>query len=501
MLRNASLVTALVSWPIGIAVSETPSAPESTADQRTLAPVILNSKRQEKPDDTSPVPIHTQDIETLARALPRTLPETLEALPGVHIQKTASGHGSPYIRGFTGNRTLAVIDGIRYNNATYRDGPNEYFSHIDTFTLERVELLSGPSSALYGSEAVGGTINLETQGSAFSQAEPDDWFLHGQQVLRYSSGDRSIISRSAIDFGRGEDWGLKLGLSVKEFGDVRAAELRRLPNTGYSELGWDVRFDAQIGQDWALTIAHQDLAQNDVPRTHSTIFSRSFAGTTIGTDIRRDKDQDRSLTYLKLTGTTALQLADLTELTASYQPRQETERRIRSNGLDIDQAFNSDLFAFNGEFQKELSRALLIYGLDVSHETVDSRRSDLDTSTGLVTERIQGPVGDDATYQQAGLFANLSWDSTERLTVELGGRLSYVRADVGRFEDPVSGDPISFENDWTNFSGSARANYSLGTDERSTVFASVSQAFRAPNIADISRFGRSRSTEFRGRSA
>ncbi|MEO0883185.1 MAG: TonB-dependent receptor, partial [Pseudomonadota bacterium] len=255
---------------------------------------------------------------------------------------------------------------------------------------------------------------------------------------------------------------------------------------------WSVSSLAQV---WHRA-AHQGLEQNDVPRTHSTIFSRSFAGTTIGTDLRRDKNQDRSLTYLKIAGPMRLKVADFGELTLSYQPRQETERRIRGDGLDIDQAFSSDLFAFNGKFEREFSRAFLTYGLDLSHETVDSRRTDLDPSTGLTSIRVQGPVGDDAIYQQAGLFADLTWDITDQFRLDLGGRLSYVRADIGRFEDPVSGGPISSQTDWTNFSGSARANYFWGANNRSSLFISASQAFRAPNIADISRFGRSRSNEF-----
>jgi len=490
------LVSILMFSITGIAQSEVPVELAVAAEQQTLSPVILNGRRLNRKDTRPSAPIHTLDIEALTKSLPRTLPESLESLPGVHIQKTASGHGSPYIRGFTGNRTLAVIDGIRYNNATYRDGPNEYFSHIDTFTLSNVELLSGPASAIYGSEAVGGTLSLETRKSDYTAAAVGDWFAHGRQVLRYSTGDSSLISRTAIDFGRGEIWGLRLGLSAKEFGDVRAADLGRLPNTGYDELAWDARLDAKIGQDWALTIAHQGLQQSDVPRTHSTVFSRSFAGTTIGTDLRRDKDQDRSLTYLKIAGPLGLQFAEFGELTLSYQPRQETERRIRGDGLDIDQAFSSNLFAFNSKFEREFSRAFLTYGLDLSHETVDSRRTDLDPSTSLTTERLQGPVGDDANYQQAGLFADLSWDVTDRLVLDLGGRLSYVRADIGRFEDPISGNPISFEDDWSNFSGSARASYFWGAHDQSSLFISAGQAFRAPNIADISRFGRSRSNEF-----
>ncbi|MEO0884169.1 MAG: TonB-dependent receptor plug domain-containing protein, partial [Pseudomonadota bacterium] len=256
-LHRSAFVSILTTLTTGVARSEAPVEPGAVTEHQTLPPVILNANRLPGDRNQPSISIHTLNVEALTKALPRTLPESLESLPGVHIQKTAPGHGSPYIRGFTGNRTLSVIDGIRYNNATYRDGPNEYFSHIDTFTLSNVVLLSGPASAVYGSEAVGGTISLETRGSGYADAANGEWFAHGRQVLRYSSGDSSLISRSAIDFGQGDVWGLRLGLSAKEFGDVRAADLGRLPNTGYNELAWDARLDAKLGQDWTLTIAHQ----------------------------------------------------------------------------------------------------------------------------------------------------------------------------------------------------------------------------------------------------
>ena len=432
--------------------------------------------------------------EELSRELlPRTLPEGLRGLPSVHVQKTAPGHGSPYIRGLTGNRTLAVIDGIRYNNATYRDGPNEYFSHIDSFTLGQIEVLYGPASSLYGSDAAGGTINVRTRSSNFLLREPG-LFASAEQIVRASSGDESLISRTSADVGNGQDWGLRLGVSDKTFGDIQAAELGELPETGYSETGYDARLDAQLSDAWRLTLLHQALKQDDVPRTHSTVFSRSFAGTAIGTDRRRTKDHERRLSYVKLSGRDlSAILFDTAEVTLSRQPRRESEVRIRDGGRRADQSFESDLWAFNSVFGNDGPARSIAYGLDYSVETVESDRTDSDPATGLATTRIQGPVGDDATYEQIGVFTNIIVPVSPALEANLGGRYSYVRAEIGRFEDPATNQPRSFAGDWSNFSAALRLSYR--TSAGGEVWGSVSQAFRAPNIADISRFGRSRSTE------
>lgn len=468
---------------------------QNAAGAKILDTIVVTAPRRPQYLNDTSMSLSILTYEDLSSYIsPRTLPESLSALPSVHVQKTAPGHGSPYIRGFTGNRTLAVVDGIRYNNATYRDGPNEYFSHIDSFTLGHIEVLYGPSSSLYGSEAVGGTIIARTRSSDFRQ-RTRGLFASGEQIVRASSGDESLMSRTSVDVGDGQVWGLRLGVSAKNFGDIHAADLGELQATGYDETGFDGRFDAQVSDDWALTIQHQSLRQDDVPRTHSTIFSDSFAGTEIGTDLRRTKDQRRSLSYLKLSAHDLRDLVfDSAEITLSHQPRRESELRIREDGTRVDQSFASQLLAFNAVFGNDGLRNQFTYGLDYSMETVDSDRTDRDPTTEISTAKIQGPVGDDAAYEQIGVFANMIVRLADALNFNLGGRYSYVHTDIGRFEDPATGRARSFVGDWDNFSAAIRVSYrSSGAGQ---VWASVSQAFRAPNIADISRFGRSRSTEF-----
>jgi len=418
------------------------------------------------------------------------VPEALDQLSGVLVQKTASGHGSPYIRGFTGNRTLLVIDGVRYNNATFRDGANEYFAQIDSFALSQIELISGPSSALYGSEAVGGVLNLATRQTGIF--DNPNGFVGGEQSVRVSSGDHSLVSRSVIDVGRGAAWGLRAGVTLRDYGDVRAAELGTLPNTGYNEQAVDARLDVALGPDWLLTIKHQRLWQDDVPRTHSTIFAVPFEGTSIGSDLLRKKDHERSLTYLKLRGGTESPWLRAIEITASYQSRKEEEERLRGDALRIDQGFDSDLFALSAVATAELGKTELTYGMDLSRENVDSERSDTDTLSGTVTQRLQGPVGDDARYDQAGLFVRAVHELTPTLSFDASLRGSLVDARIGRFTDPVTGLPITFADDWSNLSGSLRLQWQR---DQHTVWGGYSRSFRAPNIADISRFGRSRSSE------
>jgi len=204
----------------------------------------------------------------------RNLVDSLKQTEGVLVQKTSTGQGSPFIRGFTGYRTLALIDGVRYNNSVYRDGPNEYFSLIDKGSIEKLELIHGPSSVAYGNDAIGGTISLFTKKSDYEAEE--GLYSRGSIDYQFSSASSSHETRAEYEFGNGGDWGVRLGIGAKLYGNVRSANIGTQPNTGYDEYSFDLRFDKRLSSAWELTVVHQQLEQDDVWRTHSTIFARSF---------------------------------------------------------------------------------------------------------------------------------------------------------------------------------------------------------------------------------
>lgn len=443
----------------------------------------------------APFTVTSLETENLQQRLVRNLTESLSQVPGVAIQKTANGHGSPFIRGFTGYRTLALIDGVRYNNSVYRDGPNEYFSLIDFGTIDRIELLHGPSSVVYGSDAIGGTLNLHTKKTSYD--EFDGNYLTGDSTFRASSAENSIQGRLNIELGYGGEWGLKLGVSAKHFGDVDAADIGIQENTGYDEYAFDLRYDRRINDLWELSLVHQTLEQDDVWRTHSTIFGESFAGTTVGTDLRRLKDQHRTLTYAKLKGEELdYKFADDLELTFSYQSWNEDGERVRSTGIQEIEYFESGMAGIDLQLTKYLNNVDLVYGFDAYLDNVDSGRTDFNSDGTVNEEYVQGPIGDDSSYLQTGAYVQADWKVNDRVNIVGGSRFSYVRASVGSFEDPATGLARSFEDNWATLVNSARIKVALDGSQEINAWGGVSQSFRAPNIADLSRFGGSRSDEF-----
>jgi hemoglobin/transferrin/lactoferrin receptor protein len=459
----------------------------------TLEATVVEAIRVELSEEDAPYSIYSLRGADFEKTLGKNLVESMEGQPGVSIQKTANGQGSPYIRGFTGYRTLATIDGIRYNNSVYRDGPNEYFSLIDSQSINGFELIQGPGSVLYGSDAIGGTLNLQTKQSDYMVE--DGYYAHGSQAYRYATAENNQISRTAVSIGEGGKWGLQLGYSLKNFGDVEAAEIGRQSKTGYDEQSWDARLDLVLGQNWTMTLVHQGLTQDDVWRTHSTIYAKSFAGSEVGTDLRRLKDQQRSLSYVRLLGEDLNSLLDQVSLTFSYQAWDEDGERQRSNKNRLNEYFDSRMFGVDLEMLSIFDEHSLSYGVDFYRDNVDSGRVDYNADGSVSAVRIQGPVGDDSTYDLLGVYAQDLIEINSRTDVILGGRYTYARASIGRYEDPTTGQPASYEDSWHNFVASVRGVYDFDDSGVWKAWGGLSQSFRAPNIADLSRYGGSRSDE------
>jgi hemoglobin/transferrin/lactoferrin receptor protein len=458
--------------------------------------VVVTASRSAADALSTPAVVETLSRDFMERKLTRTVPEALKEIPGVAVQKTANGQGSPIIRGFTGYRTLALIDGIRYNHSAYRDGPNEYFSLIDPLSLDRLELVQGPGSVLYGSDAAGGVLNVFTRGTLFSEMAPGQAFGQGAVFSRWHSAEQSWLGRAEYDLGVGNEWGLHLGGTWKDFGDVIAAEIGEQRFTGYAQRSYDARLDVRLDDRWEMTLAHHALWQDDAWRTHATVYGRSFAGTETGTDLRRVADHGRTLSYARLRGVDLGGWADTAQLTVSYQTLDEELDRVRSAGERELSHMDIGTLGFDIQLTSQVPGGKLTWGADYFLDRVDTSRSDFDPDGSLKKIRIQGPVGDDARYRLLGVYAQHEMPLGDRGTALIAGaRCTYAGASAGRYEDPLGGGVASLSEDWHNGVGSVRLTQELNRDGTWVAYGGVSQAFRAPNLGDLTRLGASRSDE------
>ncbi len=454
-----------------------------------LDPELVTATRTKETAFETPHAANAVDQATIERRSYRTVPQALRDVPGVIVQETSMGQGSPFIRGFTGFRTLFLIDGVRLNNSTFRAGPNQYWSTVDPYSVARVEIVKGPSSVLYGSDAIGGTVQaLTIDPYTYGEGRRGG----GKVFYRYASAERSHIGRVEASGTLGEHTGLVVGATLKQFGDLEIGSGTQR-NTGYDEADGDIKFEHYPDENQRVVVAYQHVKQDAVPRTHRTVFAVPFAGTTVGDELQRDLDQERWLAYVQYHSENMEGLFDVMRFNLSWHDQSEVRDRVRppSGGgpgpVRVDQQGTSvgTLGAW-AQFESDSAIGRLTYGAEIYHDNVNSFST---------SNPIQGPVADDATYDLAGVYVQDRIAIGECWQLVPGVRFNYAAADAKSVADPETGERVGIKDDWSALVGSVRFRYLLA-NEHWNVFGGASQGFRAPNLSDLTRFDSARTDEF-----
>lgn len=487
---HPTLSTAIILGAAVAAHAQTP-APAGAPAPVTLPDVVVTPTRSAQSPDALPFVTERLDAGRIQlRQLSRTTPEALKDLPSVMIQKTANGQGSPFIRGLTGYHTLFLVDGIRLNNSTFRSGPNQYWSTIDSYAIDRLEVVKGPASVQYGSDAVGGVAQA-VSADPFALAGADGLF--GRATARYASAERSVMGRIEGAVASG-DFAARAGVSLKDFGDIESGgDAGKLPKTGYDEWAGDVGVALRLNDHWRLDAVHQQLEQDDVWRTHSTSFAKSYSGSKVGSDLARVLDQERRLTYARLSGSNLPGALRDASATASWHEQGETEFRQRKDTTQQFQGTDVDTLGLQSQASLDAAGTVLTLGVDYYHDEVDSFSRRQKEAGGAFKNGIQGPVADDSSADSLGLFLQDEFALTGSLRAVAGARYTWTRVEAGRFENPATKKADSFTDEWDNVSLMGRLIGDLTPG--ATAFAGVAQGFRAPNLSDLTRFDVARSGE------
>ncbi|MBI2195226.1 MAG: TonB-dependent receptor [Planctomycetes bacterium] len=495
--RHLCVILLCAVIPVGaVGLAETTVSASSSGHRGppALEEVVITATRGERSAMDTPAVTHTVTSEDIRhRQQSRTVPEALLEIAGVMVQKTSLGQGSPFIRGFTGFRTLFLIDGIRLNNSVFREGANQYTGTVDPLTVQSLEVIKGPSSALYGSDAIGGTMNAITR----RREQLGTGILWDRRLYyRYASAEDSHVGRAEVSGSLNERAGFLFGGSFKDFGDLeggRDTGLQR--DSGYDEQNGDFKVEYFFEPEVKLVLAHQRVNQNGVPRTHSTVSNVPFHGTTVGTDRKRDLDQNRELTYVRLEARELDWLVDEAQGTLSYHVQEEEQFRIRRDGRQDRQGFDAGTIGVGLQLGSSSPFGKWTYGAEYYRDHVESFARNFNADGSLRSVEIQGPVGDDAVYDLLGAYAQDEVEFLDRFSLILGGRYTYARADAKRVKDPVTSNQVSVEDDWNSLVGSTRLLCRLDSGEHWNVFGGVSQGFRAPNLSDLTRLDTARTNE------
>jgi len=256
---------------------------EGTPELRGNEIVIISAAQRDEPVFQSPRAVSIVDRVDLQERASRTTPEALLDEVGVFVQRTNHGGGSPIIRGQFGNRILLLVDGIRLNNSSFRQGTNQYLNTIDPLAVDRLEVVRGPGSALYGSDAIGGLINVLTE-----RPRTAGEGVYGSARVVGASMDRSAQLGTRLGWA-GDGVGVLASASYRHFGDLRGGDGYDQPFTGYEQWSASGSGTIEVKPGQQLAISVQADAQHGVPRS-----DRSFP-----LDFRVFSVQERQLGYAR----------------------------------------------------------------------------------------------------------------------------------------------------------------------------------------------------------
>jgi outer membrane receptor protein involved in Fe transport len=415
--------------------------------------------------------------EELVRTGETSLPRAIERATGVWLQQTNLGGGAPVIGGLMGNQILIVVDGVRLNDSTTRFGPNQSLNTIDPYIVDRVEVIRGVRSLLYGSDAIGGVVLIWTKQRRPLSRDPEaggEAFGGGAETTYDTT--TGFVGSLTGSFAT-EDHGLLAIGSLHDYDDLQSAD-GTVPNTGYTGQDLFGAWEWATGRYQTMRITGRVHRDYNVPRTDR--MNAGFGQTQPQDEKYFFTLQDRRAWQLTYDDHEPGGFVDEWQLRLSFRTYEEKRDRQSNGSTTLRQERDEVETAGIGvDWVKYLGQDAhrLTWGVDFDHDDVDSTRVDTDQTDGSQTPK-DGTFAPDSKYNSAGVFVQDEVLSLAPWYMTLGVRYSYYDFS---FRDRATDDEV--DGDFDALVGSLELARDLGEDY--LVTAGLSQGFRAPNLDDL----------------
>ena len=482
--------------------------------------VVLTASRSKENRSRIAEQVEIIGLNKIQELNPQTSADLLGLTPGVKVQKSQFGGGSPVLRGMEANRVLLVIDGVRMNNAIYRKGHIQNSITISPNLLARTEVLFGPSSIIYGSDALGGVIHYYTKKPKLSK----DKAFNSALLSRYSSVNSELSASYTGEYST-EKWASLTAISVGKFGDLKMGKNRThgfdnwglVPfysqnttsyytenpteneytsyqrNTGYSQIDLLQKVLIPLSSNTELSLNLQYSNTTDIPRfdklneEQGTKYAEWYYGP-----------QKRFMSAAQLAVSPQSKYLDNGTITLAFQDIYES-RNVRKYG-SLTKYFgeeNVKVYSLNGDFHVPLSenqKRILSYGFETVYNNVSSTAyaKELLINNNEITGFNEGntvqtryPDGG-SNYTTFAVYTNYRFDYSKKGTINIGARHTNTLLKAKWIDNTYINLPsmnVSLNN--AAFSGTIGHIYKP-TDSWQ-ISSVLSSGFRSPNIDDIGK--------------
>ena len=425
---------------------------------QTLEEVILSVGRNAVTRKQIAEKVAVIDAQTIELQRPSTGADLVGLSPGVRIQKSQGGGGSPIIRGFEANRILMVVDGVRMNNAIYRSGHLQNAITVNPNTVERVEVIYGSSSVAYGSDALGGVIHYYTKSPLINSEEKSRSSFSSD----FSSANLGTVNSFSTELSFNK-WASLTSISYSNFGDIRMGTRRAhgyanwgltpfysensrsayqanptlnenpniQKNTAYNQLDLFQKFLVKLNDENQLVFNFQYSNSSDIPRYDKLIEQRSgtlrYAEWFYG-------PQKRILIAPQLKLFPQKRFMNSGRITFAYQNIDESRNsRAFESFIRKIQKENVQVWSLNGDFEFELNQKhSFSYGFEGTFNKVRSfafGKELVVQQNEVVALKPSTPFptrypSKGSTYDSFASFVNWIWDLNNELTVNFGMRFT-----------------------------------------------------------------------------
>jgi len=479
---------------------------DTVKNQIDLEEVVISASKWEQKLNEVPNKITKITKTQILRNNPQTSADLLAQTGTVFIQKSQLGGGSPMIRGFATNRVLLVIDGVRMNNAIYRSGNLQNIISIDALSTQTAEVIFGPGSLIYGSDAIGGVMDFHTLEARF--AKEKKVLVAGSALARYSTANKENTFHADMNLGL-KKWSFLSSFSYSKFDDLKMGKnggqdsylrpeyIERINGvdsivknpdprvqrfSGYNQVNFlqKVRFKPTEHLDLQYSFTY--AGTGEAPRYDRLVQYRNgklrFAEWNYGPMLWR-------MHNLQVLHGKKTAIYNDARLTIAYQNYDESRiDRTRANNNRNIQAEKVNAVSINLDAAKKPGKGELFYGLEYVHNKVGSTGERINIATNQTTPFVSR-YPDGSTWNTLGIYGSYKINFTPKFTFTTGLRYSYNTLnavfDTSFIKFPYNKAEIK--------EGAFTGNMGLVYRPAETwqLNGNISTGYRMPNVDDIGK--------------